>query len=145
MRLLFGHDAAVIHWAAQKLGSCFYGCLGGIGVLDKEGNLSGAAVLHDWTATNVELSYYGDFSSDMAKAIAWKAFDVNGVLRVSANVPRRKKRILRAMPKLGFICEGVKRCYYGPYKADDAVMFGMLKENAERYLRRKENVQTKAA
>lgn len=146
MKLMFDNQESVANWIASKADAKFSNILGTIGVLSDEGLLVGAAVLHDWTRNDVELSYFGKgtLTLGICRAIGWIAFVRGGVQRLTLFIPRRKKRLLRAMSKLGFKHEGIKRRSFGPHKGDDAIMFGMLKSETGKYLE-KWNEGTKAA
>ncbi|MBX2989446.1 MAG: GNAT family N-acetyltransferase [Bdellovibrionaceae bacterium] len=142
MSLLFGRDAEVSAWAALKLNSNFLGFTIGIGLVEN-GELVGAAILHNWSHNDIELSIVGRMSKQLLIAAAWIAFSRVG--RITVRVPRRKKRILKAAVKYGFRLEGTIRRLYGPFKRDDGIVFGLLKEEASRFIKGLENVSTKSA
>ena len=142
MSLLFGKDAEVSSWAASQLNSNFLGFTIGIGVVE-DGELVGAAVLHNWSHNDIELSIAGKMTKQLLVAAAWIAFSRVG--RVTIRVPRRKKRILKAAVKYGFRLEGTIRRLYGPFKRDDGIVFGLLKTEASRFIRGLENVRAQSA
>lgn len=146
MNLLFNHDKTVADWCATKANTQFNSLLCAIGYLDDDGNLIGAAVFHDAGKYDVELSFYGHgtLTLDMCKAIAWVAFIKYRMERVSIHVSRSNKRLLTMLPKLGWTHEGIRRHFFGPYKRDDAIMFGMLRAEASRYIKRFEDEKTAA-
>ena len=136
-KLLFDHDKTVSEWCGKKLGCTFYNLVCAIGTMDKDGVLNGAAVLHDHTAHDMELSAYceGSFSYDLCRAIAYVAFIHKKVQRITIVVPREKKNLLRRVKKFGWVYEGTKRKYYGPFKRHDGIIFGMLANEASRFMR----------
>ena len=145
---MFDNSESVALWVAKQMNVNFTEVLGTIGILDGEGVLIGGAVLHNYTRYDVELSYFGKGTLDFAitKAIGWIAFVKGGVERLTLCVPRKRKRLLRALPKIGFHHEGIQRRKFGPNKSDDGILFGMLREEAAKYHVREENVQgTKVA
>ena len=129
--ILTGHDAEVLAWVAERLPVQFLGVLAAIGVLDGEAGgqmaLVGGAVLHNWSRYDIEMSYFGPmtFSPNMGEAIARAALEA-GVQRMTIRIPRRASKIGRFLTAQGWHWEGIQRRLYGPTKADDAIMYGML-------------------
>ena len=146
-KLMFGNTEIVSGWAASKFDARFSNILATVGALDKDGTLIGAAVLHDHTRYDVELSYYGagTLSLDMCKAIAWLVFEFGKLQRVSICVARRNKKLTRALPRIGWVYEGCKRRQFGPFKGDDGLVWGILRKEAGKFLRGKDGQISKAA
>lgn len=135
-RLVFGHDASVAEWASEKLEKAdFQRILSAVGIINHQGELSGAGVLHHHSRFDVELSGVGEITHTLFKALLHIAFINANVERVTVRVPRRNKKVLRVTQKYGFQHEGVQRRLYGPHKADDCVVFGLLRKDADRYLK----------
>lgn len=144
MSLLFGKDREVAEWASKELESNFLGFVIAVGVIDDETRaLIGGAVLHNWSFNDIELSIVGKMTPELLKAVAMIAFSKVG--RITIRVPRSKKQILKAAVKYGFRLEGTIRRLYGPFKRHDGVMFGLLKEEAKRFIKGLENVSAKSA
>lgn len=136
MKLLFGHDKTVADWASQKTGRPLRCWHHAIGVLDSEGVLVGAASFHDMNGSNVEIAFYGPRSASpsVMRGLARFAFDTLGVHRVTAKTPRQNKIVTRHLPRWGFRFEGVMRRYYGAGKRLDAILFGLVREDAAKLL-----------
>lgn len=140
MRLIAdpSYDHELTGWLTDRLGLAGLGgiLLGCIGVLDDYDELAGVAALHNWTKHDIEVTYYGPgyLSIGLVRFIARAVVDA-GCERCTLRVPRRNKRVLRALPKLGFTHEGIQRRLCGPLKADDGILFGMLRSEASRFLR----------
>lgn len=132
MNLVFGCDQPVSEWASKKLDCDFQRVLAAIGVINEQGVLIGAAVLHHWSRFDVELSVIGKMTPKLLRSVAWVAY--SNVERITLRIERRNKRVLRAAVKYGFKLEGTVRRLYGPYKSGDAIMFGMLRKEASRFL-----------
>jgi RimJ/RimL family protein N-acetyltransferase len=143
MSLVFHRDREIAEWASKELNSNFLGFVIAIGVTNDKGELVGAAILHNWSFNDIELSIVGKITKDLMLAVATIAFSRVG--RVTIRIPRRKKRILKAAVKFGFRLEGTIRRLYGPYKRDDGIVFGLLKEEAGRYIKGLENVSAQSA
>jgi RimJ/RimL family protein N-acetyltransferase len=143
MTLLFGSDAEVSKWAASQLNSSFLGFVLAVGVVNEKQELVGAAILHNWSHNDIELSIVGKMTRQLIIAAAWLAFSRVG--RITVRVPRRKKRILKAAVKYGFRLEGTIRRLYGPFKRDDGIVFGLLKSEAARFTKGLENVRAETA
>lgn len=143
-RLVFGHDEVISNWASEKLGgSHFLGDTKSIGIVNKDGDLIGASILHNRTKFDVEMSIVGVMSKELLFATAHLAFGL--AERITIRVPRRKSRIMKAAVKYGFRLEGTIRRLYGPYKKDDGVIFGLLRKEAGRYIGERENVSAKGS
>ncbi len=142
MKLLFGHDRLVADWASKKFGKPLRNWYAAVGIIDNNGVLIGAASFHDYNESNVELSFYGPgaVSSTVVRGLMQFSFRSLGVNRVTAKTPRGNKTVIRGLPRFGFRMEGVMRRYYGPFKKLDAIVFGLLKSDAERFsaIRRKQ-------
>lgn len=135
MILLFGHDKTVADWYVKKWGNLLPWQYA-IGILDKEGLLCGAAIFHNYNGSNIEFSYYGPhtITKTVVLGIAYFTFKQLKVNRVTVSVPRRNRQLVKSLPPFGFKMEGVLRHFYGPYRNDDALVFGMIKSEAERFL-----------
>ncbi len=137
MKLVTGHDAAVAQWAATKYAAGLPAYVMALGIVDDVGDLRGAATLHEFNGTNVELCYWGarTLTRGIAGQIAAICFLGLRVCRVTCRAPRANKVVVRHLPKLGFRYEGLLRHFYGPTKQQDAILFGMTRDDAGRLLR----------
>jgi|SRR6516164_543777 RimJ/RimL family protein N-acetyltransferase len=135
-RLLFGQDQAVAAWAKDKYAAGLAPWISALGIVDRDNRIVGAATLHDYNGSNVELCYWGprSLSRYVAGGIALFCFRVLRVNRVTCRTPRSNKIVARHLTKLGFRYEGLLRSYYGPSRAQDAIMFGLLATDATRLL-----------
>jgi len=139
MSLVFGRDLEIADWASKELGSNFLGFVIAIGLQDRQGNLVGAAILHNWSHNDIELSVVGKMTKQLLIATAWVAFTKVG--RITVRVPRNSKRILEAAVKYGFKYEGCVRRLYGPFKRHDGMIFGLMKSEASRWIKGLDQVQ----
>lgn len=147
-RLLFDHDRVVADWTGKKLDTEFDKILAAFGKLNESGELIAGIVLHDPTRFDVELSYWGvgSFTPSMVKALAYIVFIHAKLNRLTVRVPRKKNRGMRpALMRFGFSHEGVQRRYYNPYKTGDAILYGIVRDDAERYIRRFNEQRSEAA
>ena len=88
-----------------------------------------AFVFNDFTGANIELtavSERGRLGLEIKRYIARYVFIQNGCRRLTVRTKKRNKRVLKLAPLLGFKYEGVQKHFYAD---DDAVVFGMLKED----------------
>lgn len=138
MNLLFGHDKTVADWTSQQTGAPLRAWHHAVGVIDGSGLLVGAASFHDMNGSNVEICFHGPGCArvSVARGLARFAFEGLKAHRVSARTPRQNKTMSRHLPRFGFKFEGVLRHYFGPSKRLDAIMFGLLREDAKMLLRR---------
>jgi RimJ/RimL family protein N-acetyltransferase len=142
MKLVCGHDAAVADWVRSRIphmkGGDFGACVA-IGVIDDAGAPVAGAVFHGYS----DLPGGGDIQMSMAADSArWARrgvirglldypFNQAGCQRVTTLTPARNTRALRINAGLGFVREGCIRRGFGD---DDAIIMGLLREDAERWL-----------
>ena len=127
MDLVFGEDEMVARWAGERFGTVFSPPLRALGVKEA-GEIRGALVFNDFNGANIECSVVGDtacWTAPVVSAAFRYAFDQCQCVRLTLRTRRRNKLVRKLIPRLGFRFEGVARRYYGD---DDALVFGMLKE-----------------
>lgn len=136
MYLLFKNDKVVADWASKKWGKPIPPWYFAVGILDKEGILKGAATFHNYNTSNIEMCYVGPNTLTRKVIRGLTHFLVNEIKieRLTVSVPRKNKLLLKSLPRLGFKVEGVLRHFYGPYKRDDAIIFGMLASEGKKFL-----------
>lgn len=136
MNLLFGHDKTVADWASKQTGAPLRAWHHAVGIIDGAGLLVGCASFHDMNGSNVEVCFHGPgcARASIARGLARFAFHDLRALRVTARTPRQNKTMTRHLPRFGFRFEGILRRYFGPTKRLDAVVFGLLKEDASALL-----------
>lgn len=139
MKLLYGHDAEVAHWVAQRIahvgdGASFGPCVA-IGVIDGAGVLKGGVVYHNWLPTygNVELSFASEGRRWLTREIicsllryAWVQLQV---IRLTAVTPQTATSARRFLDDFGFKREGVVRQGFG--KTENAIISGLLRREWE--------------
>jgi RimJ/RimL family protein N-acetyltransferase len=137
MNLVFGDDQRIADWASKVSGSPLRNWNYAVGIIDRTGLLVGAISLHDMNGSNVEFCWYGKHSASLSVVRGMLNFCFNKlkVNRVMAKTPRQNKMVLKHLPRYGFRFEGVMKRYYGPTKRLDGIVFGLLRPDAERFLR----------
>ena len=128
MQLMFDNEQVVADWLSKKWGKPIPPWYFAIGILDYQGLLKGGISFHNYNEHNIEAFYYGPhtFTKSVMIGICIFLFEKIKVQRLTLSVPRRNKVLLKRIPKFGFKVEGVLRHFYGPYKNDDAIVFGLL-------------------
>ena len=124
-----GADGAVAALLCDKLGVKIVPPFASIG-LREAGKLKGGVIFTNWNGVNVEITIYapGMLNRRLISFIANYVFVEIGCLRVSTRARRSNVLALSVNRKIGFREEGVARRYFGPSDGDDAILFGMLKE-----------------
>lgn len=110
------------------------------GFVDQANVIRGAAIFNDfYHGGNVEWTYVGPhgFSPDTLRFMARFCFDELKATRVTAKTRRGNVKARRLLPKGGFEFEFTQKRYFGPDKADDALVFVLRRENAERWLQKR--------
>ena len=136
MRIVYGEDQAVASWAGAVFGMTFtppYSAMG----FSKDGiGLHGAAIFNGWNGSNIDITIVGPgclTRGNIGVAYTY-VFDQLRANRLTARSARNNKRMLRLLPRLGFTWESVAKRYYGPEKRNDAIVFALFRENAEKWM-----------
>lgn len=134
--IVAGQDRAVADWAAAKIGCArFQEPFTAYGFAGPDGGLVAATILNDYyPQANIEWTHVGTLRCDMLKFVARFVFNELQAARVTAKTRRANVLVRRLLPKGGFQFEGVQRRYFGPEKADDALVYVMFREHAARWL-----------
>jgi len=138
MQLVAGDKNGIAMWAGLRLKTLFHEPFEAIGIVDASGALVGAAIFNDYTGPNVELTLVAPraLSRAVLRGLAQYAFDWLHAVRVSVHVRAGDRRTIELAIKAGFRTEGVRRRFFGgASEDDDAICFGMLKDEC-RYLKR---------
>lgn len=113
--LLLGEDLLVAQWANQKFNLFPIPFFRAVGVFDSDKKeLVGAAIFQNYTGMNIDLSYYGEstLTLGIVKSLARIALSF-GVGRGTLITPKKNRRLIKSLLKLGFRLEGTQRRFYG--------------------------------
>lgn len=135
MQTVLGHDAAVAEWVTGNLKIRIFPPLTAIGWVDGTGTLVSGAVFHDWNGSNIETTIFGRLTRQTVKELMRYVFVQLGANRLTARTKRSNKRMQKICLKMGFLHEAVQPRFFGSHKRDDAVVFRMMREHAERWLK----------
>lgn len=114
--LLFGHDAEVFTLVCEHFKMHNHprpdAC---IGLLNKQGFVSGGVFLHGYNGSDIQLSYYGyrTVTPGVARTVAQFIMEQFDPARVTVIVSKKNKRLIRSCQRFGCRLEGIQRCYYG--------------------------------
>lgn len=125
MQVLWNEDRAVADWAGGQLGVKFVQPYTTMGVI-KDGALVGAAIFGDhYPNGNLELTYVGKgtLTRGVQDTILSYAFDYLSAARLTAKTARSNRLVCKLLPKAGFRYESTMKRYFGPTRADDAIVF----------------------
>ncbi len=135
MRLLFGHDAEVARWVAERIpGLDSFGECAGIGVIDATGSLVGGVIFHEYQPQwkNISVSFAADrpdwLTPKLVRAILRYPFTQLGTERITCATPKRNRRARQFLTKFGFTVEGNVRRGFGD---DDMIISGLLRSEWE--------------
>lgn len=136
MRIVFGHDAEVGAWAADKLGISLNPPFVAMAIIDDANQIRGANVFNNWNGFDIEISHYGPgtWTRPMIRAALLEyPFDQVGALRLTARTKRSNKTMCKLFPRLGFVYEATLKRHYGPSRGDDAILYRLDREAAEKW------------
>lgn len=100
-----------------------------LGFLSDDKKPLAAFVFNDYTGANMELtvaSERGRLNREIMRYVARYVFVQHGCRRLTVRTKRRNKRVKKLAELLGFKYEGVQKHFYAD---DDAVVFGMTRDN----------------
>lgn len=135
MRVVHGEEVAL--WAGAQLGVTFQEPYTAFGFADDRG-FRGASIFNDYyRGGNVEWTYVGpqSFTRSSLRFMCRFAFDELEAARVTAKTRRGNVIARRMLPRGGFLFEGVQKRYFGPSKADDALVYVLWPEQAQRWIK----------
>lgn len=138
MQIVTGHDDAVADWAGAVLGVQFQKPYVALGVMDNAGRLCGASIFNDfYPGGNMEWTHVGQqtLCRGVIRELAQYVFIEMKATRLTAKTRRGNTLVRRLLPRAGFTYEATQKRYFGPEKADDALVFVMFREDAEKWLR----------
>lgn len=137
--LVIGEDRRIAEWAYATFNRHRAPYDRVLGIVDPNGVLVGAIILHNFNGANIELSYYGPntVSVGIVRSVARVILTEFNASRVTVVTPKRNKHLISSIQKLGWKLEGAQRCYYGhkDCRRNTGVRFAMFREQIE-YLAR---------
>ncbi len=138
MRLITGQDEIIAKFVSEGIKRTIYPPYVAIGwvAIDKTGNwkLVSGAVFNDYTGASVEITIYGRMTRQTIRESMAYVFVQLKCLRMTARTRRGNARMRRILPRMGFVLEGVLKHFYGPSKQENALIFRLDAEQAQRWL-----------
>ncbi len=134
--IMLGEDDAVAAWAWRTFQLFPMHVNRGIGIVEEDGTIVGAALFQNWNSHNADLSYYGPdtMTPSIVHCLARIACHDLNLQRLTAMTSKRNKHFIGGMIRLGFKVEGVQKRFYG---AEDtgrnaAIRLVMFRDELER-------------
>lgn len=132
IEIVVGQNALVIAWAKARHGLEFFPPCVAVG-LAEGGALIGAIIFNNYTRSSIELSVAGETRAFTPRVVRWcfrYVFGQLGCVRATLRTAKRNRPVRDLILRLGFRPEGKLRRYYG---TDDAMIYGLLREEAGRW------------
>lgn len=131
MSFLFGADARVANWVAERVGATVWPPFTAIGITDEHGGLVGGLVFNDYNGANVEITGALDrpLRPGEARGIGYYVFRQLGCRRVTFRTKAGNERAARLLSRHMTIEARLR----GFYADDDGVQY-VLHRDACRYL-----------
>ena len=137
IHLLYGNDQAVANWVQQQLPEIVngFGEYAAIGILDGNTPIAGV-VYHDYRRFTIQMSM-ASLSPHWCnrrtlRALLGYPFHQLMVARITAYTGKHNKALRSLVERLGFQLEGRIRGGFDGRK--DALVYGMLRKEAERWI-----------
>lgn len=140
MNFIFGQDQAVAAWVESRLRgiSNGFGQYSAIGIEDS-GKIIAGVVYHDYRRFSIQLSMASESprwcSRKTLNILLGYPFNQLMVERITACTAKNNKRLRSLVTRLGFKLEGTLRRGHDGKK--DLLLYGMLREEAARWINRK--------
>lgn len=138
MRLVGGDGEMVIKFVETALGKEITRPAVAFGIIDDKDILIGGAVFNDYTGNNIEMTLHcrGLWARpNVLQSIAHYVYEVNGCERLTARTRRGNIAVRKLLPKAGFSFEGTQKRYFGKSKEDDALLFVLFRDKAEKWMK----------
>lgn len=148
-KLLVDNDLLVSSWAYGTFNIYPLPVNKAFGVLDKQNNIIGAVLFQNYNGVNVELSVYGQeyfLTSGVIRKIAGIVLTDFNAGRLTVVTSRRNRRLIRSLLKLGFVIEGMMRCFYGheDNKKNTGIRLAVFRSRLEEVAYKKKNTKNHA-
>lgn len=143
--LIFGHDREIAQWCGDQLGIKDFGPCSAIGVA-REGKIVAGAVFSNFRWPNIEITFATTTprwaTRETCNAIISYPFLQLRCRRVTAIIEASNQPARAFLSRFGFKQEG-----YHPhvFASGDAITFGLLAADAERWLKEPKNVQGRSS
>lgn len=137
MRLIFGQDDYIAGFVSHYLGIAIVPPFTAIGFIDDAGQIRGGVVFNGFNRSNIDLTVYAPnvATRGAIRAVLHYVFIQLGCNRVTARTMRTNKTAQKMLPRLGFEFETISPQWFGPERADDAIVYRMTRKTAlERWL-----------
>ncbi len=128
-----GQDKAIAAWVGEKMGVQFQEPLRAFGFVGHDGELFAGSVFNDYyPGGNIEFTHYGPgrFTPEMGEFLIDFVFNQLDCTRVTAKTPRANSSVSKLLLRHGWEFEFVQKRYFGPSKADDAIVYVLHRERA---------------
>jgi hypothetical protein len=137
MKLVFDRHDEVAEWVSERIGTLIPKPYVAIGATRDGKTLCGGAVFNNYNTSNVDIILASDrcLTRGTIRGILHYCFIQSNVNRVTAATRRSNKLMRKILPRFGFEFEGVAKQYYGSSKKDDAFVFALFRDRAEKWLR----------
>lgn len=140
MRLVVDQPEIVAQFVATGIGRTFhppYTALGWVQMIGEHWRLVGGVVFNDYNGWNIEATIFwkGPMTRQPIVDTMRYVFEQCKCGRLTAKTARGNKRMCRILPRLGFRMETAMRHFFGPGKANNAIVFRLERSDAERWLR----------
>lgn len=148
MNFVFGQDQAVANWVQQRLAGIYngFGQYTAIG-LEEGGSLIAGVVYHDYRRFSIQISMASDTprwcSRKTLRILLGYPFLQLNVARITACTAKNNNRLRSLVTRLGFKLEGtIRRGFDGNH---DLLVYGLLKEEAAKWINREVKLERLAA
>ena len=136
--LIYGQDVALAKWAGDRLGIQNWGPSRAIGVV-RHGSLAAVAVFHQYRHPSIEISFVTAdrrwATPQVVLGILRYPFVQLGCKRLTAITEATNQPTRAFLCRLGFCEEGI---HPDTFETGDAVSYGLLREDAARWLAEEE-------
>lgn len=142
IKIVSNMDKEVAQWMSQSLGCAeFQQPYVAFGLISPDNRHAGVLFNDYYPGGNIEITFAGEFtvSRHLIRMMHYHVFESLGCSRVTAKTPRSNKKAAKALERLGFKFEVIQKCYFGPEKKDDALVYVAFPSSFDRILKRKVN------
>lgn len=124
---------SIAAWFGNAVGKEQHGPYSALGVT-RDGALETAVLFNDYNGSNIEIHMVGRMSRHAIREAFRYAFLQMKVQRVTGKPYRSSIELRDRLLRLGFVPEGVMHRYYGPSSDDDAIVYRLDRDAAEKWM-----------
>ena len=129
---------------SKQVGRPLYCVYSAIAFLNELGEIKATAIFDSYNGANINIHIYGPacITRGNYRKVLDYVFNELKCTRMTAQIPRSNRKLLKTIPRLNFVFETVQKFYFGTNKEDDAITYRITPKEASKWIKIDENTKT---